>query len=133
MEQKASVSFDTQYLDADKKPLPQPLTTLTIAGELMPDSPMVHYMLAALLDKDAPPKVEVRFKNEANRITYAVVFSHPKNVVAEGLEAHDQAAAIADNRLLSDDAKVAREQQPKRTAKLEEAIRKAKEKAKTAA
>lgn len=95
MEQKATVSFETQYNDARGKPLPQPSTTLIIQGELLPDSPLVHHMVAALLDRKNPPKVVVRYKNVGNKITYSVGFSHTKNVVAEGAAEHALATRAA--------------------------------------
>jgi hypothetical protein len=91
MEQKATVTLIHQTQDARKRILPQPLTSLKIEGELLPDSPLVHQMLAALLDKRNPPQVSVTFKNERNVITYAVTFSHTKNVVAEAQAEHELA------------------------------------------
>lgn len=88
MEQKATVTLDGAK------------ATLVITGELLPDSPMVHHILAALLDKKNPPKVNVAFANERNVISYSVTFSHTKNILVAGKSEHDLAVE-AENRGIS--------------------------------
>lgn len=83
MEQKPKVTFDGQN------------GTLVIEGELLPDSPVVHHMLAALLDEEDPAKATVETSIVNDVISYKVTFSHTKDVVAAGKAAHDLAVEAA--------------------------------------
>jgi hypothetical protein len=103
MEQKAVVTLDHQLKDAKGKALPHPLTSLTIKGELLPESPIVHHILAALLDEKNPPQVNVEFKNVNNVLTYSVAFEHEDDVVAAGKAAHDLAVEAANAGIRVDD------------------------------
>jgi hypothetical protein len=77
MQNKTTAAFDGQN------------ATLTLTGELVGSSEMEHHILAALLDKKSPPKVSFSFENDKGVLTYKVVLSHTKDILAEGKREHD--------------------------------------------
>lgn len=89
IELKATAELSHRYNDAKGKPLPHPITSLVVLGELLPPIPIQHHILASLLDEDNPPKVDVEFKNVNGVLTFSVTFEHEGDVVASGKEAHD--------------------------------------------
>jgi hypothetical protein len=91
MEQKATVAFDGQK------------GTLVISGELLPDTPIVHHILAALLNEDDPPKTEVDFKQVNNVFTYSLTFTHDADVLALGKAEHDLHVAAANAKMPVED------------------------------
>ncbi len=89
IELKATAELDHRYNDAKGKPLPHPITSLVVSGELLPPIPIQHHILAALLDESNPPKVDVEFKNVNVVLTFSVTFEHEDDMVSAGKEAHD--------------------------------------------
>lgn len=89
MIQKATVELVHELQDSRGRPLLHPLTRLVIHGELLPDTPLIHHILAALLDKNNPPEYEVNFENKNNVIGYTLTFTHEDDIVGIGKSEHD--------------------------------------------
>jgi hypothetical protein len=95
IELKATAELDHKFNDAAGKPLPHPITTLTIKGELLPPIPIQHHILSELLNEKNPPKVDVQCSNVNGLLTFSVTFEHEDDVIAAGKEAHDLAVEAA--------------------------------------
>lgn len=88
IELKATAELSHQFNDAKGKPLPHPLTTLTVKGELLPAAEVQHHILAALLNESNPPKVDVEFTNVNNVLSFTLTFEHDEDVVEAGRVSH---------------------------------------------
>ena len=99
MLQKTAATLDHKLVDAKGKALPYPLTTLSIEGEISADTPLIYQVLAALLDKDNPPEVDVEFEASNGRVTYSLQFSHEDNILQKGKEEHDLTVAAENARM----------------------------------
>ena len=92
---KATATLAHQTNDAKGRPLAHPLTTLVVAGQLIPSQPIEHHVLAALLDESNPPSANVEFKMVNNVLTFSVTFEHDDDILAAGKANHDLAVEAA--------------------------------------
>ena len=109
LDQKATVTITHQLADTKGKPLPYPKTSVVLAGELLPSTPLEHEVLVALLSDKNPPDVDVEFTNTNNVLGYKVTIAHEDDVLAAGAAAHklNQDAAAAGLSVADYQAKVA--------------------------